>query len=349
MPMTKNVGVISKIGAGVLVLALFVGCDLFKKKETSKEGAGVTLLSIGGKAVINEGDFNKHLVRMLQMNPYFRGAGVESLPLPVKRKVFDELAKQELILAEAYKNKIDETEEFKKSFAEMAELVKKSLLVQQFEKNLLEAIKIEENEVKADFDKNKDKYVKDVGGVAVSGIKFDTDLKANAFLNKVRGKFAEFNDLAKKENAANFTDFGRVGEEMRGMPMNNVPAEIKKKALAFTKFPSIDKIQSGKTFWVVYAADKKGKEFFAMEEIKPQLESMLKNNKFRAALEEKLATLKGDYKPEINESYFNPEAAKAAEAPKAEGSEATPEVKEVEEEVEGGIEEVPATEAKTAA
>lgn len=338
--MAKNVGFIPKIGAGVLILALFVGCDFFKKKNASKdEGSGVTLLSIGGKTVLNEGDFNKHLTRMLQMNPYFRGAGLESLPLPVKRKVFDELAKQELILAEAYKSKLDESEDFKKSFAEMSELVKKSLLVQQFEKALLEGIKVDDSEIKADFEKNKDKYIKDAGGVTVSGIKFDTDLKAMAFLDKVRGKFAEFNDIAQKESAANFTDFGRVSDEMRGMPMNDVPAEIKKKAFSLTKVPAVVKVQSGKDFWVICATDKKGKEFFALEEIKPQLESMLKNNKFRAALEEKLATLKRDYNPEINESYFNPEV------PNIEQSGVAME----EETVEGEIEQAPAVEPKTAA
>ena len=34
---------------------------------------------------------------MLAMNPYFRGAGLESLPMPLKRKVLDELVQQELV------------------------------------------------------------------------------------------------------------------------------------------------------------------------------------------------------------------------------------------------------------
>ena len=128
---------------------------------------------------------------------------------------------------------------------------------------------------------------------------------------------AEFADLAKKENAADFKDFGRVGEEAagKGMPMSMVPEEIKKKALSLTNLPAVVKVVSGKNFWVIYASDKKGKEFFALEEIKPQLEGMLKNNKFRAVLETKLKDLEKEFAPVVNEGYFNPEAPKAEQAP----------------------------------
>jgi peptidyl-prolyl cis-trans isomerase C len=344
--MAENIGFVSKLGLGVLVLTLFAGCDLFKKKDaaSSKEdGPGVTLLSINGKEVINEGDFKKHLTRMLQMNPYFRGAGLESLPAQIKRKVLDELVKQELIVAEAYKNKLESSEEFKKSLAEMVDLVKKSLLVQAWEKALLEGIKVEENEVKEDFEKNKDKYIKDPGGVLVSGIKFDSDAKALAFLIKAKEKIAEFANLAQKENAADFQNFGRVGEEVagRGMP-SAVPAEIKKRALSLKTLPAVVKVVSGKNFWVISVVDKKGKEFFALEEIKPQLENMLKNNKFRAVLETKLKDLEKEFAPVVNEGYFNPQPA---EAPKAEQAQA-PEAKEA---GDVQVEETPAPAPSTAA
>jgi hypothetical protein len=221
--MKKN---IIGIEIGLLMLLLFVASDLFCKQE-KKEEESITLLSIGGKAVINEKIFNEKLTDMMEMNPYFKNieAGLESLPLPVKRQAFDELVKQELILAEVYKNKFDETEEFKKSFAKKSEQLKKSLLVQQFEKDILDRIKIEDGEIKAYFEKNKD------------GLKY--------------------------------------------------------------RFGSL-----------------------SLDELKPKIITILKNDKFRQIFEEKIKKLNHIYKPEINEAYFNSKASKA-EVAKAENEKLT--------------------------
>jgi len=193
--MKKNATLIAKLGTGLLVITLFSGCkfitDLFKKapakekvtevQEVEKEeGTGEVLLNIDGKPVLKESDFDKHLTQMLQVNPYFRGAGVDSLPMAIKRKFFDELVKQELILAWADKNRIEDDAEFIKSFAEMKALVKRSLLVQRFESKIFEDISVSDNEVKDHFNQNKEKFVKEPGGVLISGIKFEDEEKADS-------------------------------------------------------------------------------------------------------------------------------------------------------------------------
>ncbi|MFH1461659.1 MAG: peptidyl-prolyl cis-trans isomerase [bacterium] len=313
-----------KFTAAIALILVLGGCkplmDLFKKKEAVKEKSAIilvqkdadnstVLLNIDGKAAITESDFNKHLTQMLQVNPYFRGASVDSLPGQLKRKFFDELIKQELIIAWANKNNIDQDEEFKKSYEEMKNLVKRSLLVQRFETKLFEDVKVSEKEVKDYFDNNKDKFIKEPGGVTVEGVSFDDDANATEFLNSVKGKEAEFKTIAKADSKGTFKSFGRIEDKQAGAGAN-IPKVIKDKAASFTKFPAVGKVQVEGKIWVICASDKKETTYFELAEIKDQLEGMLKNNMFREILDKKIETLKSGFTVDVNEDFFQ-EAAPA--------------------------------------
>jgi len=320
--MERDTRFVVGLGTAVFALAFFSGCkplfDFFRKKpeekveevrkevvETKKEEAmGPILLSIDGKSVLKESDFNKHLAQMLQMNPYFRGAGAESLPVPLKRKFFDELSKQEIILAWANKNNIASDPEFKKSYDDMKKLVKRSLLVQRFESKLFEDIEITDREIKEHFEKEKSKFIKEPGGVLVSGIKFDDSEKATKFYDSVKNKASQFDELAKKDNEENFKAFGRISKEQQDLAGSDVPAAVKEKVLSLTKFPAIEKIKIGKNVWVIHASDKQDAKFFELDEVRPQLESMLKNNKFRDVLDARIKKLEGEFTIDRNYDYF---------------------------------------------
>ena len=326
--MNSSKRIITKMTVAVMMVAFLGGCkpvlDFFNKKTASKKKTttavvqtadqGAILLNIDGKPAITEVDFNKHLTQMLQVNPYFRGASIDSLPSPLKRKFFDELIKQELIIAWAEKNDIDQDVEFIKSFEEMKKLVKRSLLVQRFETKLFEDINVSEKDVKDHFNKNKDKFIKEPGGTLVEGIAFDDDTSATAFYNKVKGKEAEFKKLAKSTDKDAFTDFGRVEEKQVG-PGVSIPAQIKEKALSLTNLPAVVRVQADGKIWVICASDKKAAKYFDFAEVKGQLEGMLKNNKFREVLNEKVDGLKGDFTIDINEDYFQGPAPVAPPVP----------------------------------
>lgn len=316
--MNKNNN-IAKLILAVAVVSMLGGCkpvmDFFKNKRVAKKvesnklpksyaDNSSVLLNIDGMPAITENDFNKHLTQMLQVNPYFRGASVDSLPGQLKRKFFDELVKQELILAWANKNNADQSVEFRKNYEEMKKLVKRSLLVQNFETKLFEDVKVSDSDIKKHFEENKDKFVKEPGGVNVEGVSFEDNEAANTFLASVKGKEAEFKTLAKAQDKDAFKSFGRVEDKQASME-NLVPKEIKDKALSLKKYPSVVKVQSGGKVWVICASDKKDTQYFELAEIKEQLEGMLKNNKFREILDEKVKDLKGDFTLDINEEFFN--------------------------------------------
>lgn len=319
-----------------LALILLSGCGEFgKKKEapaaTSKEAeksSGLTLCTIDGKPAISEADFLTNLNQMLQSNPYFRGATVESLPKELLRRFLDQLTSQKLIENFSIKNNIEKDAEFIKAYEETEKLLRRSLMVQIFEKKIYDGIKVADGDISKYYAENKDRFVKVAGGVLAMGISFDSDAKATEFLAKAKGNVEGFEKLAKAEKAGKFKDFNRVNKESKGFQYDVVPAPVKETVLGMTKLPGVEKIKAGKEFWVVKAWDKKDTTLFEMSEVKTHIESMIKNNQFKDALEKRVKELKDDFKVVVNEEYFKEkqqdkkdakeEDAANAPAPKAE-------------------------------
>lgn len=298
----------------VVALSMLSGCGWFGKKDATKDaktsGSDQVLCSIDGKDVIKESDFNNSLNQMLQANPYFRGAGADSLPMQIKHRFFDELVKQELIIAEADRTNIEKDSEFQKSLDEMIKLVKRSLKVQFFEKKVFEGIKVSEHDSKKYFEENKERYMKAAGGVLVVGASFANEADAQAFLQSAKGSVENFEKLAKANKKATFRDFGRVSKGNQ-MSLSMTPAPVKDAALAMHKLPGIEKVKAGKEIWVIKAWDKKDAVYYEYNEIKPQLEMVLKNNQARDVLEKLLKDLREKFKVTVNEDFFKDKEASA--------------------------------------
>lgn len=326
--MNKQFKVLIKGSTLVIVLATLPGCNLMEKfmgkgkqevaapQEENKtaetkpqtaqreEQTGPVLLSINGKKVLQESEFVKSITQMLQANPYFRGAGIDSLPASIKRKFFDELVKQKVIIENAQKSNLFESADFKKAYAEMMQLVQDSLTVQFFEKEVFDTIKVSDSDVEEHFKKNKEQFVKVAGGVLVAGTKFDSADAATAFYNKVKENPSEFENIAKDEKDGKFKSFGRISKETKDFSASLIPAPVKDAVFALSSYPSVKQVKSGKEHWVIVASDKKETEFFDLDEIKPQIRSMLKNNKFKEELDKKLQGIKGHMSITVNEDYF---------------------------------------------
>lgn len=325
-----------KGSAMVLTLSLISGCDFFKKKssesttvsssETSKAD-GAPLYTINGEVAITEGEFLNNLQQMIQANPYFRGATIDSLPKELLRKFFDQLATQALIEKYSVKNSVQNDPEYIKAYNETEKLLKRSLMVQMFEKKIYDGINVSDSDIKKHFAENKDRFVKSAGGVLAMGARFDTEAAADAFMAKAKTNVNDFENLAKADKAGKFKDFGRVSKESKGFQYDVVPAPIKEAVLAMHKLPSVEKIKSGKEFWVVKASDKQDTVLFDIEEVRGHIEGMLKNNLFRDALEKRIKDLKNDFSVTVNEDYF-----KEKNAEKSEDSEQAKEAAEATEE-----------------
>lgn len=309
----------------LLIVLFYPGCkflDFFKKREVYKVESAVpktvddslVLCSIDGKPSIKKADFDKRVMQMLQANPCFRNADPSMFPLNVKRKFLDRLVEEELFVLDADKQKIETDAEFQKALSEMVALVTRSLKIQFKEKKIYDSTVVPEDQAKKYFDEHKAQYVKVAGGVLASGVKFDTDAAANTFLTKAKLNINDFEKLAKQDKAGKFREFGRVSQESSGMGMEMTPAPIKESVLAAQNLPYVEKVKVGKEIWVVKAADKKDSVFFEFDEVKPQVEAMIKNNDFRNKLTTEIDRLKSEYKVTVNEDFFK-DAKQPAGAP----------------------------------
>ncbi len=317
---THGVLIVIIIAMGAMLFKAYDPLNVFSSKKesvqkvisenkttiTEKQDDSLVLCRINGKPAITENEFINNITQMLNSNPYFRGAGLEALPAAIKRKFFDELIKQALIIENARKNNIENDPEFTKALNDMLDLVKRSLIVQFFEKKIFDKIDVTEKKVEQYFTENKEKYVKVNGGVLLASVSFDDEETAKSFLKKASEKIDNFEQLAKDESAGTFRDFGRVNNmpDQQAFRFETVPAQLKKAALASKNLPALNSIKIDNKHYVYKVSDKQETEYFSFDEVRSQVEGMIKNNEFKETLDERVNSMRSEYDVSINEDYF---------------------------------------------
>jgi hypothetical protein len=333
--MKGSAKLICKFGVVVLVVSLFSGCkfitDFFKKKDTKKVSVDVIdiddqtgpVIATVGKKEIKESALLAHEEQMKQMNPYLRGAA--KLPNPLRRKIFQNLLDQEVIIAWMDQNNIEENKEFLDRLEKMMKMVKRHLKVQTFEADIHKSVNVLGSDVKDYYNKNKDKFIKNSGkhGTLVSGVKFEKEEDADAFLAKVKGKNKEaFDKIAQETKTGEFRNFGWISEkkpEKNGFSFEDKATEkVRAFADKIDRLPKIEKKAIEKEFWVLIFADRKAPEYATFDEAKENIEGMLKGNKVREAITKKLEDIKKEFTIDVNEDYFKDEEPAANQKDKKE-------------------------------
>jgi peptidyl-prolyl cis-trans isomerase C len=318
--MNKMAKALSFSSIAFMLIVAIPGCskltDFFKKKETGvgevkteSKDTGVTLCSIDSKPAISEGDFNKRLREAIDMNPFSRGAPINIIPIEERRKFLDNLVNDELLLLDAKKKSIEREAEFKKAYLEIKNLVKRNMMVQFTKKKIFESIKVDAAEVQKFYAENKEHFIKIEGGTLVSGIKFTADAQANAFIAKVRPHLDEFESIAKETKSGQFTEFGRVSKESKRFALPIVPGPVKDSALAMATLPGVEKVKAGKDIWVIKASDKKETVYKELDEVRQQIENLVKSKKVEEEIQRYIKILKGEHSVSVNEDFFKAKAA----------------------------------------
>ncbi len=299
-------------GAGV---AAFMFCKQrcsqrsnFNLAQSSMDDAGgsaatgTILCTINGRPVIHESDFNQSMAQMLQQS--FKGASPDVLPMAIKRKFFDQLVQQELIVCEAEKAHIENDPEFTKAFNDMVKMLKRHLQVQFTEKKIFDGINVDDEEIAKHYAEHKDRYVKDPGGILAAGVKFGSEGDANAFFKKASTDVKKFEEQAKLASKDGFKDFGRISKAARGYAAMSVPGPVRDAVSATTDFPHVDVVKAGKEFWVVLSQDSKAPDYFELKDISTQIAGMIKNTKFKEVLDHRLQDIRDHMTVVINEDFF---------------------------------------------
>jgi len=300
------IGVIALVALGLVIY--YRPCCMKKGKIVKKDD--LVLLKIDGQPVVVQSEFYKELSAMV------RGMDPTLLPKDAQKKFLEDLTKFELVVAAAKRDGLEKDEEYAEAYREQKERLKKALLSRVYEKKLFDGISVSEADMKADYEKNKLRYVKEQGGVLVSCVAFDDHKKAMRFYGNVKGSMNEFASIGKKEKDGRFREFGRVSAEQGEMGYMGPTKAVRDAALKLSRLPGVDVVKDGKETYVIHVSDKKDAVVFSYMEIRDQVENQLKVKKFMSVRNAKYEELKNSFDVETNEEFFATEDP-AKEAPSA--------------------------------
>lgn len=207
-----------------------------------------------------------------------------------QKQLVDELVNQELFYFDAVDTKLEETEMFK----EELEIAKSNILKQLNIKKTLDAVTVNEDDMKSFYDENKDKFVRPMT-VTASHILVDTEEKADEIHAELEGgkDFAEaakeFSSCPSKDRGGDLGPFGK----------GQMVPEFEEAAFAMEigKVSSPVKTQFG--YHIIKLTDKTEEGTSSYDEVKAQIEQQLVVMQQNEVYFKKVDELKSKYTVEI--------------------------------------------------
>ncbi len=288
----------------VSALALLPACDWKSKlglqkssSATAANDGSAVIATMNGKPLMTAKEFETQFKNFIEKHPY--GAMLAQME-GVERKMFDGLVSQKLMSAWVVENGIDQTQEYKENLEQLVQFLNARFF------QMKHPATSSASEVKEFYDKNKENMPEAVisrGGINASAVSFTKEADAKAFLEKAKGKALD--KAAKEANLSDkYRDFKLVNATSIG-----IEKDLRDKIMALKKFPTLELIQVGSTYYVVSATGKEEPKYRSFEEVKASIEQRLNQQKQEQALEKEIEKLKKDYNVVVDEAYFNKKAA----------------------------------------
>jgi parvulin-like peptidyl-prolyl isomerase len=205
---------------------------------------------------------------------------------------------QQLVFEDAKKSGILESKEYKQEFQVLVERMKMQLAAKVWEQQQFEAIRVDAKEVKSSYESNADEFV-DKEKVRARHILMKTKEDAEDVIKSIKGLTgdklrSEFTAQAKSKStgpsAAKGGDLGYFPRGQMVPSFNDAVFAMREGTI------SAEPVQSQFGYHVIYLEDKKPAQKMGFEEVKNFIEQRLKMDKFKAAMEKKMNSLKAKAK-----------------------------------------------------
>ena len=212
----------------------------------------------------------------------------------LSQRVIDGLISQELVFADAKKQGILESTEYKNELAKVMERIQVQLASKVWEKRQFDKIKVNEKDIKAYFKANPEEF-SEKSKVRASHILVKTEAEANAITKELSGLKngalnAKFAELAKSKSTGpsgpKGGDLGFFGPGQMVPAFNDAVFAMKKGEM--TKKPV--KTQFG--YHVILVTDKQEAKNLPYKEVKGFIEQKLKVEAFKEQMQAKMDELK---------------------------------------------------------
>jgi parvulin-like peptidyl-prolyl isomerase len=212
----------------------------------------------------------------------------------ISQRVIDGLISQELIYADAKKEGVLESTEYKNELAKVMERVKVQLASKVWEKRQFDKVKVNEKDVKAYYKANPEEFT-EKSKVRASHILVKTEAEAKAIikeLGSLKGAAlnAKFAELAKTKSTGpsgpKGGDLGFFGQGQMVPAFNDAAFAMKKGEVSKTPVKS----QFG--YHVILVTDKQEAKNLSFDEVKGFVEQKLKVEAFKEQMQAKMEELK---------------------------------------------------------
>jgi len=273
--------------------------------QTAKDlPAGALAVWADGTPLLTQKEFDEVLDIAMKEQPELQGLAEAFMPM-LKRQLFNTLVQHKIIGKWVKENKIDQSAEYKQKMDQVAKAITQKVNVDFFAKRF--EYTTTDKDLKEYYDKNKDRVALVAkGGTKATGVKFDKEADAKAFLAKAQAKGADLEKLAEADKKK-VEDFLFVNAESR------ISKQVKDAILAIKSFPTVTLVkENDKTFWVVKATEKQDTQYRTYDEMKEQLENIVKQTKQGEALMGELQKLQQKYGVKVKEDAFMPPKKEAS-------------------------------------
>ena len=256
--------------------------------------AAATVATVNGKAITSD-EVNKVLMEGTQ-------GRFDSLPKDkqdeLRTRIIDGMITQELVYADAIKDGVLETQEYKEELAAVLERLKMQLAAKVWEQQQFDKVLVSEKETRAYYDQNAEEFL-EKEKVHARHILVKTETKANELIAELKkysggalqGKFVE---LAKKESTG---PSGPKGGDLGYFPQGQMVPEFNDAVFSMsvgTITTSPVKSQFG--YHIIFLEDKKSGKKLSFDEVKGFIDQRLRIDKFKTVMDAKMTSLKENAK-----------------------------------------------------
>ncbi len=198
--------------------------------------------------------------------------------------ILEQLINKKLMLLDAEKNLYEYDAEFKAEFAQ----VKDDMLANFAIKKCVEAISVTDDEVKAEYDNNPDKF-KTGESVDASHILVDSEQKANELLCKINAGEISFEDCARQNSSCpSSSNGGSLGEFTKGQM---VP-EFDNACFTMNVGEIAGPVKTQFGYHLIKLNSKNEPKILSFDEVKDGLKQQMLGEKRQNAFESKINQLK---------------------------------------------------------
>lgn len=264
--------------------------------DSSLAVGGRVVVEAFGKPYIAEDALNNKLQQMLQSSPVTRSMDPATLPAPAKINFLKDWINF-LLIKDIWgkQHNVENDSAFQKRYNDAVEALKDSLIIDAFVQDLKKTISVSDDDVVAEYQSNKDRYLKTPGGASCSVVEFADAALARSLQHQAESvsSMDEFKSLVDGMGAGKLTSLGFV--DGRGAAsqagLSKLPAEVRRVVLG-KHAESVVLVPVKDSYFVIFMTEKKAPQFHELEQISSQVKAMLEETKQREALENALADLR---------------------------------------------------------